>query len=112
MMPSVKPYFEKIKQGLQTFAPDKEITISRAMLHKGDVTFHNLPTRESKASDKKKGYEFCCELDAVPPNLLREEVKRCITRHINEAALYTIRSIEAEERESIQQLFSYHTTGV
>ena len=100
--------YKKIKEGLHQFAPDKTIHVSRAMLDREHIELYNLPTRDPKPRDKKQGYEFCCELDAVPPNILRAHVEACITEHISVPQLVAIRQTENAEKESIRSIFAHH----
>ena len=92
-----------IEKGLREFS-EKEITVKRAMLSREQVDTWDLPTREPKAADQKHGYEFCCELDALTPVRLREEVERCINEHVSEDSLDRLRGIERTERERIRNL--------
>ena len=91
---------EKIAEGLREFS-NKTIHVKRAMLSREQVVNWNLPTRDPKANDMKRGYDFCAELDAVPPSKLREEVEACITEHVSSSQLNQLREIEALERDSI-----------
>ena len=77
------------------------------MLTKDQVNRWNLPTRNPKGADTKNGYDFCCELDAVPPNIMREHIESLILRHIPTEILERLRRIENEERETIRNVFSY-----
>lgn len=99
--------FSKIREGLQSFAPEKNISVERVMLDAHHVSEYRLPTRDPKGNDRKAGFAFCCELDAVPPNVLRAEAERCILQHVSEEQLTVLRSIETQERDSIQRIFSY-----
>lgn len=74
------------------------------MLSREQVDTWDLSTREPKAGDKKHGYEFCCELDAVTPVKLREEVERCINEHVSEDSVDRLRGIQRTERERIRNL--------
>ncbi len=61
-----------------------------------------LPTRETKSSDpraKRWGDLPSVELDALPPDLLRDLVENCILRHIDEQALYNTKTMECWDRE-------------
>ena len=98
---------QSIAEGLRDFS-EKEIHVSRAMLSRQQVIEWDLPTREPKANDRKSGYEFCCELDAVPPNVMRSEIERCILQHTDLTALEDLRDIEAMERNSIRNVFQHH----
>ena len=94
-----------IEKGLREFS-EKQIMVERVMLSREQVVEWDLPTREPKAADKKHGYEFCCELDAIAPVKLREEVERCINKHVSEDSVNRLRSIERTERERIRNFAS------
>ena len=91
---------KKIAEGLRNFS-QKQIHVQRAMLTREQVVDWDLSTREPKATDRREGYEFCAELDAIEPTRLRQEVEACITRHVSPYKLQKLREIEAAERESI-----------
>jgi hypothetical protein len=68
---------------------------------------HDLPTRDHKresAADKKWPYDFACELDAFPPDTLRELVTLCIERHLPKDQLDILKVAEQSEREGLQKL--------
>lgn len=68
----------------------------------------NLPTRPTKKDDKRarnfKGESV--ELDAMPPDALRQLVRDCITQHIEPGAWAALQRTEALERESWQQFIA------
>ena len=67
----------------------------------------DLPTREPKrksAADKKWPHDFACELDAIPPDLLRAIVEACIDRHLPQDKLAVLKAAEESEREIISRL--------
>ena len=82
--------------------PGKEITISREMLTHEQVSDWDVATRKPKPKDINEGYDFCAELDAVPPNKLRAEIERCILNHVSVSQLESLRTVEEAERESIK----------
>ena len=66
-----------------------------------------LPTREPKpksAADKKWPYDFACELDAIPPDQLRDLVEACINQHLPQDKLAILKVAEKSEREIIRKL--------
>ncbi len=62
-----------------------------------------LQTRPAKESDPRSGNwgKIAVELDAIPPVTLRDLVRSCIERHIDQAELARIKTIEARERETL-----------
>ena len=68
-------------------------------------TFH-LPTRPTKTSDSRAA-NFdggSVEVDAIPPNTLREIVKNAISQHIDPEALRLHRIAEDSERQGLHAL--------
>jgi hypothetical protein len=63
---------------------------------------YNLPTRPTKKSDtRSRGFEGeSVELDAMPPDALRDIVRFCITSHIDQNAWAALQRTEELERES------------
>ena len=64
----------------------------------------NLPTREPKrttTADKKWPYPFAAELDAIPPDTLRDMVRGAIERHLPRDELEKLKRIERLERDTL-----------
>jgi len=71
------------------------------------ITDGDLPTREPKrksAADRKWGYDFACELDAIPPDQLRDLVEDYINLHLPQDKLEALKAAEESEREIIARL--------
>jgi hypothetical protein len=67
----------------------------------------NLPTRSPKresAADRKWPLDYACELDAIPPDKLRELVEDVITLHIEQRELDVLRAVEESERLLLKTL--------
>ena len=65
-----------------------------------------LPTREpkrNKAADRRWPHDIAAELDAIPPDTLREMVRGAIERHLPAGELARLKSIEAAERHTLLQ---------
>jgi hypothetical protein len=76
--------------------------IERVALTEEQISRYNLPTRPTKreGNNHAKGFEGdSVELDALPPDVLRQLVRQCIERHISERELEVLRAAEASERE-------------
>jgi hypothetical protein len=84
----------------------RNFTFERVALHPWQVKAWSLPTRPTKTTDTRaKGFEGeSCELDAIPPAMLRAMVESCINNHITPGEVERIKAIEAEERSILRQL--------
>ena len=97
---------EKIEQTLRELAPSAEIHFERLAVHPGQIAAWNLPSRPTKSSDtraKKFGYTQSVELDAIPPDTLRDIVQRAIERHIDAATIERLEVAEKSERDILWQ---------
>lgn len=66
----------------------------------------NLPTRPAKrnsAADRRWSYEFAAELDAIPPDTIRDMVREAIEDHLPSYELSYLKSVEKAERETLLQ---------
>ena len=65
-----------------------------------------LPTRPTKRTDSRAGSFIgeSVELDAIPPDDLRQLVRNCIEAHIDRELLGRVRVTEAAERETLEQV--------
>ncbi len=64
----------------------------------------NLPTRPPKrktTADKNWPYPYAAELDAIPPELLRQLVRDAIEQHLPPHELEALKATEAMERETL-----------
>jgi len=63
---------------------DRDFDVIRLAIHKEDIATYNLPPLRIKASDSRaKGFKAkfgseCVELDALPPDVLRERIKDAV----------------------------------
>jgi hypothetical protein len=72
----------------------------------GQIGALNLPTRPPKAgtaADRRWPHAFAAELDAIPPDTLREMVRWAIERHLPADELERLKRIEAAERHTLMQ---------
>jgi hypothetical protein len=65
----------------------------------------NLPSRPTKQTDTraKKWTGTSVELDAIPAAKLRELVRNCIERHIDQQQLNLLRAAEESERDLLKK---------
>ena len=100
---------KSLEKKLRGFAAEAGIQIYFVQLavRPEQVSFWNLPTREPKrktAADRKWSYDYACELDAIPPDILRQIVLAAIERHLPEDQYRILKAAEASERELLEQL--------
>jgi hypothetical protein len=82
-------------------------TVERIALTEEQVEEYGLPTRPTKREGNRHARNFSgdsVELDALPSSTLRELVRNCIERHIDAAALATLRVAEDSERDILWRL--------
>lgn len=106
--PSGRDMARDVREKLTAFGVN--FTFIEAAVTAEQVARLRLPTRPTKVTDTRArnwGGGDSVELDAIPPNELRQMVESCITRHI-EAGLYerTI-DIEAAERAAVRELVQH-----
>ena len=95
---------------LRRYAPDAEIHFERPAVTREQVEEWNLPTRPTKTSDPraKKFSGTSVELDAIPARKLREIVRDCIERHVDQQQLEVLRAAEKSEREILERWARIH----
>jgi hypothetical protein len=89
-----------IEVKLRRYAPGAEIHFERPAVTRAQVEEWNLPTRPTKQTDTraKKFAGTSVELDAIPAHKLRELVRECIERHVDQHQLKLLRVAEESER--------------
>lgn len=73
-----------------------------------------LPTRPHKRAsmaDKAWPHPFAAELDAIPPDVLRDMVRSAIERHLPAHELDHLKRVERAERETLMQFVTYAKQG-
>jgi hypothetical protein len=94
-----------LEEKLQRFAEGKfPVHFEALAVTLEQIAGMQLPTRahkrESKA-DKNWPYDFACELDAIPPDDLRNLVETTIEKHLPEEELIRLKRIEEQERDTL-----------
>jgi hypothetical protein len=100
--PSGQDAARDIEAKLRRYAPEAEIHFERVAVTRQQVEQWDLPTRPTKMSDtraKKFNNAQSVELDAIPAAQLRQLVRECIERHIDQQQLNILRAAEKSERE-------------
>jgi hypothetical protein len=102
--PSGQDAADHIERKLREYAPDAEIHFEKLAVTPWQIAEWNLPTRPTKASDSRAKHWAgnSVELDAIPPDLLRQLVRDAIERHISPERLAVIEAAEASERETAE----------
>ena len=86
-----------------------EVVFDQVAITQEQIRALDLPTRPHKresAADKKWPYPFACELDAMPPDMLREFVRNCIEHHLPQHQLEIMKVAEESERVPLEALAS------
>jgi hypothetical protein len=96
-----------VEERLRRFAPGAEIHFERIAVTTEQVRRWQLPTRPTKSEDTRAaGFSGqSVEVDAIPPEELRELVESRIAGHVDQRALDVVRAAEQGEREGAYQLF-------
>jgi hypothetical protein len=84
-----------------------EVHFERVALTEEQVRRWRLPTRPTKLSDtraKRFDSDVSVELEAVPPNVLRDLVREVIERHMPRKRLLALKREERRERDQITRM--------
>jgi hypothetical protein len=94
----------RVERDLRGFAPDVDLTFERVAVTMEQVEAWDLQTRPTKEwKSRPKGFEGeSIEVDAIPPDKLRDLVEECIVQHIDQDLLRRTKMIEKAERETLQ----------
>lgn len=108
--PSGVTLAEDIARKLVAFSGAVPVSVERIALSGDQVRAWELPTHPLKKTDRRAarfrrehGTE-ACELEAIPPNLLRRLASHAIGRHITPGLIEAAKRDEAVFRESLRQL--------
>ena len=98
-----------LKEKLERFADEEGINLvfEQIAVTEEQIGEWNLPTRKPKrvsAADKKWPHNFAYELDAIPPDELRDLVETHINLHLPQDKLEVLKAAEESEREVIGRL--------
>lgn len=95
-----------VERGIRGFAGGAEIHFERVAVLPWQVEEWDLPTRPTKQSDSRsrnfKGESV--EVDAIPPDQLRDLCRWVIERHLPEEERQRVLEIEAVERQSFKEI--------
>jgi hypothetical protein len=99
-----------IEAKLRRYAPAAEIHFERPAVTRQQVDEWNLPFRPTKMTDTraKNFVGTSVELDAIPAAKLRELVRGCIERHVDQDQLKILRAAEGSERDLLKAWARIH----
>lgn len=94
-----------LREKLARFGAERDVEVRFQLLglDARQVWQWRLPTRPHKrtsAADKRWPHTFACELDAIPPDDLRDMVREAIELHLPPDQLAHLKSVEAMERQA------------
>jgi hypothetical protein len=94
-----------IEAKLRRYAPDAEIHFERPAVTRSQVEEWDLPTRPTKQTDTraKKFNGTSVELDAIPADKLRDLVRECIERHVDQHQFGILKVAEESERDLLKK---------
>lgn len=103
----------KVETDLRQFAPDAELHFQRVAVTVEQIKEMKLPTRPTKKTDSRAKNFFgeSVEVDAIPPQQLRELVRDCIEQHIDIHQLKRTRTVEAAERDTLETILEHYQEG-
>jgi hypothetical protein len=98
-----------LKEKLDRFSEERDVLVifEQIAVNEDQIERWQLPTREPKRKspvDKQWPFKHACELDAIPPDTLRELVQGEIERHLPADQLAILQTAEESERTEIMRL--------
>lgn len=102
---------EKVEEELTERASFSDITVKRLAVNREQIERWSLPTRPTKSTDTRASRfrrlhgTDSVELDAIPPDQLRQLVKNAIDSHMEPWRLEQFQMVEREERETLRNIF-------
>jgi hypothetical protein len=104
--PSGQDAARSIEQTLRELAPEADITFERLAVTPSQIDQWRLPSRPTKATDtRSKGFgAISVELDAIPPDYLRDIVKLAIEDHLPPEQYEILKVAEQSEQWLINGL--------
>jgi len=93
-----------VEQGIREFAPHADVHFERVAVTPDQIAAWKLPTRPTKKADTRsrnfRGESV--EIDAIPPDRLRQLVEQRIVDHVDFRALEVLRTAEQSERQILK----------
>lgn len=98
---------DDLERKLKGYAKRVQVIFKKLAVQPDDIRRHNLPTRPPKRNtpaDKRWPYDFACELDAMPPSLLRAYVGAICQHHMPDEEMAVLLAAEESERQLLHGL--------
>jgi hypothetical protein len=94
------------EEKIRMYAPEADITFERVAVNPEQIQQMRLPTRPTKPKDSrsKQFQGGSVELDAIPPETLRQLVRECIERHVDWKAFDAILVAERSEGDTLWRI--------
>lgn len=109
--PSGMSIYESIKERLEKFGVF--IHYERIALTQGQIEKYKLPSDPGKKSDPNYnkfvsiyGSDMVVELDSLPPEVLRDIIKDCITKNIDSGLLVQVQKKEKGEQDKLSKFIN------
>jgi hypothetical protein len=95
-----------VEESIRKLAVPDDMVFECVAVTEDQIIDLDLQTRPTKAKDPRaknfKGESV--ELDAIHPNILREMVDECVTRHIDDEVLERTQCVEMYERRTLEEV--------
>ena len=103
-----------LEEKLTRFADEEgiEVEFETIAVNLDQITKLNLPTRKPKretGADKNWPHDFACELDAIPPDAMRDFVEDAINQHLDQNQLAVLKVAEQSERMQLRMFIKEDT---
>lgn len=98
---------DDLERKLKGYAREVEVIFRKLAVQPADIEMYSLPTRAPKRNtpaDKRWPYDYACELDAMPPALLRSYVEKVCRRHMPDEEMKELLAAEESERQLLHGL--------
>ncbi len=100
---------KSLEEKLTRFADDEgiEVVFENIAVTLDQIRVLGLPTRPHKRNspaDRAWPHAYACELDAIPPDNIRELVEQAISVHVDQDELDILKVAEESERDLLRAL--------
>ena len=96
---------EKVERfGAEFGVPVEFHSLGLTLDHVLSLRLQTRPAKRKTAADARWPHDFAAELDAIPPDTLRDMVRGAIERHLPRTELEHLKHVEALERQTLPNL--------
>lgn len=96
-----------VESRLREFAPHSDIRFERLAVNREQISAWGLETRPPKKGDTRHhayGDDFAAEVEAIPPDRLRQMVTEAIENHVDAERWTNLRAVEDSEKQILRLL--------